>query len=155
MDESQFIGDVSTLSVNLRNIRDIKDKVVMADFTQPSDIIESLNDLFKINIPMRDALDFATITVYFKKLSRTASHQLVRHRNAISQESQRYVDYSNAGFVNPLLEHDVANVKNKVNILGVEKELDLDEIAKMEIDIYAQLRDHMTKKMQDLFFLIM
>jgi flavin-dependent thymidylate synthase len=46
--------------------------------------------------------DFATITLCFKDMSRTATHQLVRHRNGITQESQRYVDYSKHGFINPL-----------------------------------------------------
>lgn len=39
-----------------------------------------------------------TITVKFVNMSRTSTHQLVRHRNAITQQSQRYVDYSNASF---------------------------------------------------------
>lgn len=46
-------------------------------------------------------LDTATVTVLFKNMSRTATHQLVRHRNGITQESQRYVDYSKAQFTSP------------------------------------------------------
>lgn len=48
-----------------------------------------------------DLADMASITILFKDMSRTATHQLVRHRNAITQESQRYVDYSNAAFADP------------------------------------------------------
>lgn len=53
------------------------------------------------DIAKEDLLEFCTISVLFKNMSRTATHQLVRHRNAITQESQRYVDYSNANFVSP------------------------------------------------------
>lgn len=41
-----------------------------------------------------DLLKLGTITVLFKGMSRAATHQLVRHRNGITQESQRYVDVS-------------------------------------------------------------
>lgn len=43
----------------------------------------------------------ASMTILFKNMSRTATHQLVRHRNGITQESQRYVDYSTAAFADP------------------------------------------------------
>lgn len=48
-----------------------------------------------------DLIKFCTISVLFKNMSRTGTHQLVRHRNAITQESQRYVDYSKACFSSP------------------------------------------------------
>lgn len=41
-----------------------------------------------------DLLKLGTITVCFKNLSRAATHQLVRHRNGITQESQRYINVS-------------------------------------------------------------
>ena len=48
-----------------------------------------------------DIIKNTTISILFKNMSRTATHQLVRHRNAITQESQRYVDYTNAKFISP------------------------------------------------------
>lgn len=51
---------------------------------------------------MDDIAKVASLTILFKDMSRTATHQLVRHRNAITQESQRYVDYSNAAFADPV-----------------------------------------------------
>ena len=48
-----------------------------------------------------DLIKFVTVSVMFKNMSRTCTHQLVRHRNAITQESQRYVDYSKACFNSP------------------------------------------------------
>ena len=68
-------------------------------------------DIIKENIKILTGIDnlFTTkdiehvcgLTILFKNMSRTATHQLVRHRNAITQESQRYVDYSSAAFANP------------------------------------------------------
>ena len=51
-----------------------------------------------------DVYQVATISFVFHDISRSCSHQLVRHRNAISQESQRYVmhDYTYNDFVNPI-----------------------------------------------------
>lgn len=48
-----------------------------------------------------DVMRVSGLTILFKDMSRTATHQLVRHRNGITQESQRYVDYSNAAFADP------------------------------------------------------
>jgi flavin-dependent thymidylate synthase len=44
-------------------------------------------------------LEFGTITVLFKDLSRIISQQLTRHRNGITQLSQRYVDYGKGDFI--------------------------------------------------------
>lgn len=55
-------------------------------------------EVFASNIKLMDFLRLGTVTVCFKNASRAATHQLVRHRNAITQESQRYVNYSNASF---------------------------------------------------------
>lgn len=66
---------------------------------------EEILRLTGIDIDFEDLLDFSTITVLFK-MSRTAANQLVRHRNGISQESQRYVSYSDTPFINPLADLD-------------------------------------------------
>ena len=55
-------------------------------------------DTFSID----DISKVASATILFKNMSRTGTHQLVRHRNGITQESQRYVDYSHAAFADPL-----------------------------------------------------
>lgn len=56
---------------------------------------------FANSLTTADLLEFVTVTVMFKNMSRTCTHQLVRHRNGITQESQRYVDYSKACFSSP------------------------------------------------------
>lgn len=56
---------------------------------------------FESEINVFDFLKLGTVTVCFENMSRAATHQLVRHRNAITQESMRYVNYSDAGFFVP------------------------------------------------------
>lgn len=51
---------------------------------------------------VRDRYKWARYTFLLEGISRNCSHQIARHRGAsISQESQRYVDSSNAKFVYP------------------------------------------------------
>lgn len=73
------LDDVRTLYTNLHNID--------AEFAE--------------SLTTADLLEFVTVTVLFKNMSRTCTHQLVRHRNGVTQESQRYVDYSKACFTSP------------------------------------------------------
>lgn len=56
---------------------------------------------FAESLSTSDLLEFVTVTVLFKNMSRTCTHQLVRHRNGVTQESQRYVDYSESSFASP------------------------------------------------------
>lgn len=63
--------------------------------------IYRIDEEFAKSLTTFDLIDFVTISVLFKDMSRASTHQLVRHRDAITQESQRYVDYSNAGFTSP------------------------------------------------------
>lgn len=64
-------------------------------------LAEEISRITKLDINLDDLLDFCSMTILFT-ISRTAANQLVRHRNAISQESQRYVSYENTPFINPL-----------------------------------------------------
>ena len=52
-------------------------------------------------LPITDCFDFVTISTDFKNMSRVITQQLTRHRNAITQESQRYVNYKDHGFNSP------------------------------------------------------
>ena len=81
------------------------------------------------------------MTVLFKNMSRTCTHQLVRHRNGITQESQRYVNYSNADFADPCEFKDKYNSNEKylINFNGQEMYMTLKEIGEAEIGIYRDL----------------
>lgn len=111
------------------------DRVELINLDSIVYINNKIKEIVGYNIPIRDLLDFCTATVLFKRLSRTASHQLVRHRNGITQESQRYVDYGNASFINPLEEEAIAN---NSDIPEFSKKLN--EIADYCIKSYNDLR---------------
>ncbi len=92
----------------------------------------------------RDLIKFLTCTVLFKNMSRTGTHQLVRHRNAITQESQRYVDYSQACFANPAdFKPDLYDKDHKYKVWfgerGGTQTMTLGEIGDAISAIYSQL----------------
>ena len=97
------------------------------------------------NITTYDLIKFVTISVLFKNMSRTCTHQLVRHRNAITQESQRYVDYSKSCFSNPAdFENGKYDKDHKYRIrfaTSAQMNLTLDEIGKAMCDIYGMLHN--------------
>ena len=97
-------------------------------------------DIFTEN----DISRVATISILFKDMSRTATHQLVRHRNAITQESQRYVDYSDASFADPVFynpDRYDADTDYTIHFFGQTFTGRLDEIGKQLIGIYNDLRE--------------
>ena len=63
------------------------------------DSLRSISELTKLD--MEKCFDFVSITVNFENMSRIITQQLTRHRNGITQESQRYVDYSESVFNSP------------------------------------------------------
>lgn len=75
------------------------------DVVYMSPIQDIYKKIFHYGFGLTDIYKVATISFLFHDISRTCSHQLVRHRNAISQESQRYVlhDYTMEDFVNPVI----------------------------------------------------
>ena len=89
-----------------------------------------------------DLLESTTVTVLFKGMSRTATHQLVRHRNAITQESQRYVDYSNAKFISPgIYNEKIAGHVYHINIFGTEVDCTPESLGRELCSIYGELID--------------
>lgn len=86
--------------------------------------------------------DMIPVMIEFTNMSRTATHQLVRHRNAITQESQRYVDYSNATFTTP--EIDYIKTDKMFDING--EKLPFDKIGDKLMSIYPLLLSQGVKK---------
>lgn len=89
-----------------------------------------------------DLLPFLTCTIKYTGMSRIITQQLTRHRNGITQESQRYVNYSGAAFNSPALFKNKYDPKHKYEIrLGssVKMKLNLQEIGDMINSIYGQL----------------
>ena len=100
-------------------------------------------------LTLRDLIKFVTVTVLFKNMTRTCTHQLVRHRNAITQESQRYVDYSTACFSSPdAFKSDRYSSDHRYTISfgsGPNQKMTLREIGEEICKIYGQLHDpHIT-----------
>ena len=85
-------------------------------------------------IRYNDLLDMCTITVIFKKISRPIANQLVRHRNAITQESQRYVSCTGKDFLHPD-GVDIDTTKIRVN----GEELSLKQYVDNSSSVYGQL----------------
>ena len=78
------------------------DKVKFISVDNINQIRHNLKQIIGADIfSNEDISRVASLTILFKDMSRTATHQLVRHRNGITQESQRYVDYSEAAFADP------------------------------------------------------
>lgn len=85
------------------------------------------------------------VTILFKNMSRTATHQLVRHRNAITQESQRYVSSSDATFSIPVPDYKEED-KHRITLFGTTKEVSLTELADELMAVYNQLVNSGLKK---------
>ena len=114
-----------------------------------SEVLEYLiEEAFPIKISKRDVMDLVTITIKFKDISRIISQQYTRHRAAITQESQRYVDYSDSAFNSPANFKEEYDYHKKYNIIlnGNTSKLTMSEIGEEEIKIYHQLREQGVKK---------
>ena len=114
------------------------------------DDIDSLITSININCPepelftINDLLKFCTITVNFKNMSRIITQQLTRHRNGITQESQRYVNYSKGMFNSPAkFKPDKYDGIHKYSIKfgGHTCYMNLQELGDSIINIYSQLID--------------
>lgn len=151
MDESKFtnfVGEKRSIIIDYDGIADVvakhkiessNDKIEYLWYDNITDITDQIIEATGgFIVPFYDILDFCTIGIKFNHISRTASHQLVRHRNAISQESQRYVKYLNARFIDPELEDAIA--KDKINMdTTISKKLE--EVSKYCLEVYNELVD--------------
>lgn len=98
------------------------------------------NDLYLENILLQQhfsVLEHATATFYIEGISRSLTHELVRHRHfSYSQLSQRFVDESNVEFVMPPA---IRNAED-VNLNG------FDEFRDMVLEAYTDLVEQLQKK---------
>ncbi len=92
---------------------------------------------------MRDIIPFLSATIMIKDMSRIITQQVTRHRNGITQESQRYVDYSDSMFNDPCKFVPKYDSAHKYSIKFADKSMDLtlSEIGDSIISIYNQLND--------------
>lgn len=146
----------NTIQCNPYNpIKDIKiqppvelNNIEVLNYLTPSEMEVMCIELFKYCFLYKDILEIIPTTILFKNMSRTATHQLVRHRNGITQESQRYVDYSDANFKvpNPDYLKDKKNDTYKIKVFNNTYVTTLDELGKSLCGIYSQLQSQGLKK---------
>lgn len=168
MDPTQFIDNIAINQFDIDTELDEGDETELreqagTDIEKPFTVSYKNNDKFEIvNIDNASAVRYlvpqgllddeglrecCTITVLFKNMSRTATHQLVRHRNAITQESQRYVNYDNAGFtVPPVAKYLPKEDMFEIDLYGIKKKTSLESLGDELCKIYGQLRKQGIKK---------
>lgn len=103
--------------------------------------IWNINKEFCAAISNADLIQFVTVTILFKNMSRIITQQLCRHRNGITQESQRYVDYSDSCFNSPAKFKDRYDPNHKYSIVfgGVILNMTLQELGEAMCNVYGQL----------------
>lgn len=77
---------------------------VYSDMIYHTDINNLIEEIIPYGFSELDAYKMARVSFIFHDISRSCGNQLCRHRDAISQESQRYVskEYETEDFVNPV-----------------------------------------------------
>lgn len=151
MDKSKFMNiepdeNFHILAQDITLAETDRFKIVSADnISHLYTNIHDLNPDMAEKLTTNDLINFVTITILFKNMSRTCTHQLVRHRNAITQESQRYVDYSEACFSSPAVfkpEKYDPDYKYKIHFgSSGTMHMTLEEIGDAICGIYEQLRN--------------
>lgn len=136
------MNDYSTIEIDktLQNI--ISTTLVKPSKSKMIDIInmDNLNYISSLLKLEKDkCLDFVSITVNFKKMSRIITQQVTRHRNGITQESQRYVNYTGAEVNSPAQFKDKYDPNKEYStFIG---DLTFDQIGNYLTSIYEDLID--------------
>lgn len=108
--QDNIISEDQTKTRNTMNIRYIStcngrsyiDDTKDTELVNIDDYSRLVDNIIRIDgYTTKDLYQFLTVTFDFKKLSRAASHQLVRHRNGITQSSMRYIDQSSGMYILP------------------------------------------------------
>lgn len=106
LDETLFVNNPSNeipISYAYTRFTRIDDDIQIINM----DSIKVLRDSIAVCCPepylftYKDLMHMLTVTIEFNNMSRIITQQLTRHRNGITQESQRYVDYAGAPFNSP------------------------------------------------------
>ena len=115
--------DINSKDVEKENVYDVdivNGKV--ADLVYSTNIDSVYNSISKYGFTMSDVIKVSAFTFMMHDISRSCANQITRHRNGISQESQRYVthDYVQENdFVDPIL-------MNKLNVTNYNKIKEID-----------------------------
>lgn len=138
----------------------------------PKDFIEFINvdpidkiykEVHKYGFTLLDIIDVCSVTIKFCNMSRIITQQLTRHRNGITQESQRYVSSAGATFNTPDMfkpeRYDADHVYG-INLeypdipeAPIHMDLTLTDLSKVLIPIYEQLMEQGLLKEDARYFL--
>lgn len=135
--------------MNKNDFAFVDDKIPETNLGEKIDIIDAhakfvevFEKVHQYGFTEKEVMNVCAITVIFHDISRPISMQIVRHRNGISQESQRYVDYSTKSFIDPIqFTKDEAN-KDKlysVEIFGLNKTIKSKDLGDELMKVYHQL----------------
>lgn len=143
-----FILDGIMNEYEFANLPDNQIHYSIVDKLKDIDIvnIDSINDiLLKIGnygFTKQDIIRLGTVTVKFKSMPRIITQQVTRHRNGITQASQRYIDYSNYKFISPEdakpERYDKEHVY-AISLNGNDTIMTLQELGDMLQSVYPQL----------------
>lgn len=147
VEEAKFDEDQKLYKETMCDVSNLTHQQIVhgkqVDIIYSDDPYKIMDKIGYYGFDMRDILKVTAFTVLFHDFSRSTSQQITRHFGAISQESQRYVDYSTSQFINPLqfnpTQYPDKDAKYNVTLFGTEKSLSLDELAPEMINVYSQL----------------
>lgn len=143
MDDYSIIDIDKRLSKNIpqRILNSIEDPKGYIDIIN-MDKLANISNLLKLD--KEKCFDFISITVNFKNMSRIITQQLTRHRNGITQESQRYVNYSESPFNSPANFKDTYD-KEKIYNTPIG-DFNLKDLGYTMLSIYRYLVDQGVEK---------
>ena len=151
-DESRLYANKNIFMYNYPDIPAIYNDILLriADHYEGHDELIDFEGMYKLNkeqakLFMKAIFRCTTVSFKMKNFSRAISQQVNRHLCAISQESQRYVDYSKkALFVDPLPFNPKAypdiNKKYAFKFGGKEFNMTSEELGEEIIKLYPQLK---------------
>lgn len=126
-------------------IDDYKKEVDIINVDKPDNLLSHIPAEYIIEKTGFDMTNLLTITVDFVDMSRFTTHQLVRHRNGITQSSQRYIDFSKAGLqINNPFKYDTkdqAKDSYDITFAGSTTSMKFEDLLENLGDIYVQLKD--------------
>lgn len=146
--EEEFGEEEKNVDFRMNTLSTKSDKSQLIEITNIDPIDKIYSVVCGSGFGLNDIMDMCTVTVLFKQISRAAATQLCRHRNAQTWESQRYVNYSNAGYVDPAeyeSKYDSDRVLKfdlQINDKTTTIEATNNELGRALIGLYPQLIQH-------------
>lgn len=123
---------------------DLDNKIKLKNIDIVDDVLTRIPADFIISNSISDML---TITVRFNGLARYSTHQLVRHRNGITQSSMRYINFSDMTINNPMIYNKDYDKDKKYKLTSnefiqyPEEGLTAEELCEALQPLYKDLKD--------------